>query len=309
MSNNQNIAKRFSIRPLIFGPGAVGSVLGYILESLGMSPRFVNRVGKLIDHKATIESMDVVHQVYFNVEWELQDVSLIFVATKAGDLDAALGRIKAMDLPMVPVIVLCNGAVDEIMERYKSVFGHQLRRGIVTIPVKRQADTHWLISGNKGEVRWGIWQDGSISHQERYLSELAKSHRLYFDAKVEKSVRKKWLFNTCLNSLCADLNLSTNGEALDHTNILKSLFSESWDLGELLWCSWDASPEEVFSELVSLINATELNQNSMVQDIRSGRKTESYFLAGQALVDPKLFPKLFEIHLRIESRYRGYISD
>jgi len=288
----------------IIGPGAMGSVLALELRQVpGTRVVFFGRQGPQ-GHRATLEWNRTHHELDIAAPnlAECRDVSIVFTTTKAHQLSASIATNAAYLAPGIPVVVACNGMVDEEMALLTQRYPFQWRRGTMTYAAKFLAPGRWRVTNERGTLAWGPWPDSQAEPCaiERELVAAIKGWEWQPD--IAQHVREKWLFNSALNSLCGELNLKSNGESLKHRAALATLFAEAYRLGEELWGAWRETEEGLFRRLLALIEATAENQNSLMRDLEQGHRTESLYLAGLLTRASGSYPALQRAHAAIRAQ-------
>lgn len=286
----------------IIGAGAVGSVLGHQLqESLGIVPVFFGRQGPLAHRpRLMIEGKEVARDFPLPTGKDLLGLKVIFLTVKAHQLlDAIHANVKFLPRD-VSVVVLSNGMIDDEMGRLARFYSNYIwRRGVVTHAAKRLEPGRWQVTNAHGTLAFGPWNGGddALKPIERDIVEGLPGTR--WEPNVATLVREKWLFNTSLNTLCGELSLTSNGDALAHRDALRNLFEEAFALGRELWGDWESNGDELFERLLRLIQETAQNQNSLVRDLQLGVMTESPFMAGVLSRSKSRFPSLERAHKKI----------
>jgi ketopantoate reductase len=202
--------------------------------------------------------------------------------------------------PYTTIISVCNGSMEGMLGRFAKSYEHfSWRLGFCTFGVTLSEGSYSLCS-QSGRMFWGPLNRGELpSKTEVELSRLGSLFEWKDD--ILPLVRKKWLFNTSLNTVSALRQLSCNGDILKHLELAKALFAEAYQLGGSLWGPWNESQEESFHDFIKLIHDTKDNENSMARDVRLHRKTESGYLAGLAKEADK-YPLLVQSHKKIISQ-------
>jgi ketopantoate reductase len=287
---------------LIIGPGAVGIALAAQLAEVGLRPVFAGRDDRKT-HAAPrrVVSLEIaasrrVIDLVPATSAELAAVQLVIVAVKAFDLETALAETWGALSPAVPagaaVIPVCNGAVQEIVRaaaRRAPAFTWRL--GLCTFGVTAVGADRYAVRSTRGRLHWGAFVPARApaNAAERRL---AGAPLCSFDLEIEPLVRRKWLFNTTLNSIAAARGLACNGDALRDATELKAVFAEAYALGAARFGSWPETRDRLYDDFLALIADTAGNENSMARDRRLGRRTESAFLAGLAVSEPDRYPRL-----------------
>ncbi len=284
---------------LVIGNGAIGACLAVELEQLGLTPRFIGRAGP-VRFQATFDGpraqrLDFPAPTAHDVE----TAALAMLAVRAFDLEAALAFTSRLGAG-IPVVPLSNGATWDIVRRAAKVRPDlRWRLGFCTVGVSVVGETHYALRSRTGEVSFGPLDAGdqplAIEHR------LVESKGLFrWHPGIAQLARRKWLYNTVINSLTAARRMPKNGELLGDLSTLSSVFAEAMRLAQDLWGPLPQGRDELFRGLCDLIEKTAENENSMARDVRLRRRTESDFLAGLAR-DEKTFPLLAGLHRTIST--------
>jgi ketopantoate reductase len=158
----------------------------------------------------------------------------------------------------------------------------------------------YAVRSRGGEIGFGPLSDDDVG---RTPAEDLVSGRGPFKWHTQAAwaTRRKWLYNTVINSLTAAKRMARNGDLLADLPTLAAVFDEAFKLGESRWQRWPLPRAELYAGLVALIEATADNENSMARDVRLGRRTETEYLAG--LAPASGYPMLNSLHQTILSRF------
>jgi 2-dehydropantoate 2-reductase len=295
------------MRVTMIGPGAVGMFLAQRLLRRGVSVGFVGPEGPRAVRQ-TFKACDGVFDLNLPMPTaaEIADSDLAFVVVKAFQLSQALSATRGLK-PGTPVIVTVNGAIHEVVSHEQRRSPQLLwRLGSCTFGVSRTATGVFEQRSLRGEVLIG-----PFSREES--PSLAEQTIIQNDPEVFawrpdmlQLYRRKWLYNTVINTLCAVMRHPRNGELLNDEPLVGLVFDEAYRLGETLWGPWAFERKALYSGVIDLIRATAENENSMARDVRLGRRTESEFLAGLAK-DRRAYPRLMEFHQRIEAAKKNQV--
>ena len=269
---------------VIVGTGRLAHGLAWILKEKGLRPFLWGRKGSY-PVSVSIEADGKTHRLELPAlqAKDLKQVKLLFFALKAYDLAEGLKQHLPFFPKGIPVIPVGNGAVDGIIEALAPELGtFAWRLGVTTLAVTRLGEQSFSIRGTSAKLVWGSFfcSDSEPTPIEAQLT--ATGAFFIWTRDPFPAYRKKWLFNTTLNSIVGADRLPQNGKVLRKRHKLMMVFSEAYALGEELWGSWEQPPEEIFTELLTLIELTSQNENSIVGDLKEGRPTETDYLAGVA---------------------------
>jgi 2-dehydropantoate 2-reductase len=281
---------------LIVGPGAMGSVLGAFLQK-SFDVFFVDHSGA-INHAPEIEIDNRTKKYNFPQATpdDLSRCTVALFAVKAFALEQAFEN----HLPKLPVgacaISLSNGFVEPVIKLMSEKYSNlKIRLGYCNFGVSTDSGKYLFRSKGSGRLFWGPNKEGQLTKSEELLNQ--NSYCEWCDD-IITSARSKWVYNTVLNGLTAAHRMASNGEALKQKPALQGLFNEAWDLAIDLFNGIDHDKGEVWLGLLSLIQDTAENENSMARDVRLGLQTESDYLAGLANNFGDKYPGLNQIHKR-----------
>lgn len=284
----------------ILGAGAVGCALASQLIKLKLPLALIGRQGPLALN-FQIEGPQGRQDFRTDASFEFD---LIFVTVKAYQIKGlwqSHQSLLAQDTVQA-IIVLCNGLVDQACrEEFPSEL--PLRLGLTTIAVKPLGEKHafQFMNPDTSTVQWGAAQEASDA--EKRLLALAGNLGFEWKSDIDHPRRRKWLFNTALNPICALYGLERNDHAKRHKQEVEALFSEAYLLGKRLWGPWQQSEQDLIQLFWQLIEQTGSNRNSMAVDLQQKRPTEIEFLAGIYRQDPSHdYPRLSQITAAIRQR-------
>jgi len=285
---------------LIIGNGALGIAIASRILEIGESPRFLGRQGPAELKGVKLQSVTI--DLEAPTDEELSQPWVVFITVKAHHLETALKHLEHVRTSC-PVVYLGNGFIDNLWKETQLLFPDLIWRvGLTTFAVSQISEKKFEIHHPKGQVVIGPLLPKSPTLGEKILFEKAPA-AFVWNEHAHYLRRKKWLFNTALNTLCGAHRLRTNGAALSHEPALRLLFHEAFKLGTERWGAWQEPEESLYRELLALIQATSTNENSMSRDVRFGKPTESEYLAGVA-EGHEGYPTLKSFHHKIAGGFR-----
>ena len=282
----------------IVGTGSTASGLGWALNNLGIPFYFIGRSGPTL-HAFSFNEDGKSHRIEAKAPKNLASTAIVFFCVKSYDLTESFQHL-ALFSQQVIAVSLANGAVNELIESgSKSFPRHLFRPGFSTVAVNRNEQSEFTLRSSKGEFQFGPL---SFGNPETDIEKMLTNGGAPFvwNSRIMLYQRRKWLFNTVINSLTAARKLPRNGDLLTDQPMLSAVFAEAHQLGEELWGAWGFDRTDLYSSMLTLIKDTEANENSMAADVRLGRKTESAFLAGLAHTQEKSkYPLLRSLHAKL----------
>lgn len=290
----------------IIGNGAVAAAVGWLLQAGGLGFYHIGRGGPGT-WRYQFEAGGSRASVVSTPPPSLTGTSLVFVCVKAYDLEAALAHL-ALFQHQVTVIPFVNGATTDLMRAAGQKFTqHLLRTGIATLGVSRGEKDVFSLRSRGGLLQFGPFagtepQSPDESQLVGLKPPVADGPRFQWAEDIAGLQKRKWLFNTVINSLTAARQLARNGDLLSDLPTLTAVFTEAFSLAESVFGPWSESKQDLYEKMLRLISDTQDNENSMAADVRLARQTESDFLAGLSARDPSLYPMLWDLHARISRR-------
>lgn len=273
---------------VVIGSGSLAVGLSYYLKSVGFAPRILSRDGAIdmVGYRLKTPEGGWTVDLPAAGAIEIGQADVAFVCVKSYQLKQALSQHLSRLKDGCAVIPVGNGAIDDDLKSAAAEFPKLAwRLGTTTIAVSEEEPGKLALKNPNPRLFWGPFfgQAAEPNETEKALIQ-SKPNLFIWTNDVQLAYRKKWLFNTVLNSLCGALNLKENGEALDHRQALMRAFAEAYSLAETHWEPWPEgiSAQKLFAELLTLINSTYENENSMRKDLRMKRPTETAVLAGVA---------------------------
>jgi 2-dehydropantoate 2-reductase len=281
------------VRIVIFGAGAIGSVLGASLAHGGHTVLLVGRA----DHVAAIraEGLRVTGSIVETVPL-LAETSvppefvpeMALLTSKTFDL-AAAASLFALQVPSpVPTLLPQNGlGIEESVGAALSDGGWSdpprwMVRAVNTLPATLLGPGAVRAAG-RGEVLLGRGS-GPAAQATRAFARLFRASDIPVRTveNLEREVWRKVLINAAVNPVTA-LHGVPNGRLLE-----EPYRTESWDLlHEALETAraydFAFSEEELRADLEKILRATAENRSSMLQDFDRGRRTEIQAISGEIL--------------------------
>ncbi len=215
------------------------------------------------------------------------EARLVFFCVKAFDLSQALEEQATLWDEDIPFITLSNGYLNPIFEKFSAAHkGRHLRAGMTTMGASYDDRGELKVFAAGAETMWGPQKTSNppCSPNADELKSVSKNSGWSWQDDMRPHLRRKWIFNATINTLCAALRLKNNGMLRHHKSLTDDVFAEAYNLSLELWPEPEMkeSLSNVREQLWMLIEKTQLNENSMARDVRLGRMTESVFMAGVA---------------------------
>lgn len=224
------------------------------------------------------------------------DLPVVFFCVKAFDLAEALRQQAPLWAPEIPFVTLCNGFIAGEIESVLDILKDRpLRWGMTTMGAAFQAHGELKVYGEGATTSWGPYQSANAMplDKARYPAASAAEEMVLAANKgwewhpdITPVIRRKWIFNTVLNTMCGALRLSSNGKLINHRTLADAVLEEAYELAKLLWPNRVKDLEKLDflrEQFWILVQKTFDNENSMARDVRLGRRTETSYLAGLAM--------------------------
>jgi 2-dehydropantoate 2-reductase len=286
-----NISRRF----LIYGAGAIGSVIGGMLTKGGHEVVLIGRgvhMDAVADDGLKINGLLGNHEISgITTATSLEELSkepvpeAVMVCVKSCDTQEAIDSLTGSDLigERTAIVSLQNGLGN--VEKIKIAFGEERsfggrvifgaeidKAGSVNVPV--WADKVLLGGGNPGTARYlaGVLTECGIE------SEAVDD--------IFTALWEKVLYNVGLNSLSAILEVPYGelGRESHARSLLVELIKEAYAVAQAENSVSSRSPDDYLDVFFGrLLPATESHNSSMLQDIRRGKETEIDSINGEVV--------------------------
>jgi len=282
------------VRVLILGAGAVGSLLGALLQEGGNSVVLVGRA----DHVAAVNAQGLrvagarARVVRLEATADIPpgaEADVVIVTTKTFGLAAAATAL-ARALSPRPTLLLQNGLGILPAARNALAAGGwpdpapYLVRGVNSIPATWTGPGEVRETG-LGEILLPVPSEaGPAAGAARLFRMLLDGARVPVEAvpEFEREVWRKALLNAAVNPVTAVRGV-TNGELLNEPARTEALQLLGEALAVARAAGFGFTSEEVTRDLERIVRATAANRSSMLQDIDRGRPTEIDAISGEIL--------------------------
>ncbi|MGA3022742.1 MAG: 2-dehydropantoate 2-reductase [Thermoplasmata archaeon] len=279
---------------LVVGAGAVGSLIGALLQEGGYSVLLVGRA----DHVAALQSQGLhvsgSRPRVVRVEAAVaippgNEADVVLVTTKTFGL-APTATELARAVPPRPVLFLQNGlGILPVAQAALRSGGWDdpaayTVRGVNSIPAT------WVGPGEVRETGLGEIllpvpsEAGPSAGAARLFRMLFEGARVPVEAvpEFEREVWRKALVNAAINPVTAARGV-TNGELLEEPGRTEALRLLGEALAVARAAGFGFTSEEVTRDFERIVRATASNRSSMLQDLDRGRPTEIDAISGEIL--------------------------
>ncbi len=282
------------MRVVVFGAGAIGSLLGLKLGRAHQEVLLVAReadVAAMRVHGITVEGTEEVTGLLPVVD-ALTDgmrADAVLLTVKSPDVTAAAEEIGRRMRPVPPMLLLQNGlGIEELAARGLRAAGAApgpglLTRGINTIPATQLAPGRIRAAGD-GEVLLGrTGPPEAIAAAELFRGLLSSGGvRVRLVDDLEREVWRKAILNAAINPVTADHGIPNGQLARDPwRGQVEQLLREAQEVARA--AGYPFTDDEIEADLWRVVRATAANRSSMLQDVSRGRRTEIESISGEIL--------------------------
>jgi 2-dehydropantoate 2-reductase len=281
------------VRIVVFGAGAIGSLLGASLAHAGHTVLLIGRA----DHVAAIRAEGlrvtgaIVESVSLRAETTVPadfvpEVALLTV--KTFDLSSAANLFALQVTTPVPTLLPQNGlGVEEPVRNALSGGGwpepeRWLVRAVNSMPATLVGPGA-VRAGGRGEIVLGRAR-GPAADATRKFTRIFRAAAIPVRVAVdlEREVWRKALLNSAINPVTA-LHGIPNGRLLEepYRTEAQELLHEA--LATARASGYGFPEKEVRADLERIVRATAENRSSMLQDFDRGRRTEIQAISGEIL--------------------------
>ena len=271
------------MRIYILGAGSIGSLFGALLSKIGEDVTLIGREEHVeaINNRGLkvvgVEEFTVCPKAVTKIPSELPD--LIILATKSYSTAYALECAKESIGENTWVLSIQNGLgnEDEALKYTKNVLG-----GITTngASLERWGVVRWV---GKGITIIGNYPRGKGKFAERVVALFKKAG---LEAEIsENIVGWKWakaIVNSAINPIGAIMEVK-NGDILENDHLLAlamEVVKEGCQVAIQKGIEFEVDPMKL---LLDTLERTRDNYNSMLQDMKRGKRTEIDFINGKII--------------------------
>ncbi len=271
---------------LVFGAGALGSLVGGLLAQehdvslYGRKPHMtaVAQQGLTITGKTELKVTP--HACYDFAELSTPD--LLILTVKAYDTSAAIEEARSIIGPGTLVFSLQNG-LDNI-ERIMSSIGNQGVIGGVTCHGVTFVDNGHVHHAGTGDTVIGVPRGAKTTDEElqRVASVLTEAG---FPTRTTDNLQgetwAKIIVNACINPLTSIIGMP-NGALVDNDelfSLMEAIYNEAMALVETIGVT--LPKQDPWDKTLTVVQLTNENRSSMLQDIQREKLTEIDAINGQ----------------------------
>ncbi|AIG98695.1 ketopantoate reductase family protein [Archaeoglobus fulgidus] len=260
-------------RVQIMGAGALGSLVGALIQLAGYDVIFVARGKQLEALKNGLRVSGLKNaelKVYCTSQPE--DADITFVTVKAYDTETVAKKLAEVDAGVV--CSLQNGVGnEEILAKYcRKVLG-----GVTTYGANLKDYGHVVYAG-EGYTYVGE-MDGRVSGEAEMVADVLRDAGIRAEAveDIEFRIWAKAVVNAAINPITAICRVK-NGEVVRNPHlweVARAVADEGRQVMARMGYEFDAA-----SEVRKVAEMTAENRSSMLQDLERGKRTEVEFING-----------------------------
>jgi len=261
------------MRVQIMGAGALGSLVGSLIQIAGYEVIFVARGKQLLALKKGLRVSGLKEfEISVYCTDKPEDADITFVTVKAYDTESAAKRLAEVDAGVV--CSLQNGVGnEEILSEYcKRVLG-----GVTTYGANLKDYGHVVYAG-EGYTYIGE-MDGSLSKEAEMVVDVLNNSGIRAEVvrDIEFRIWMKAVINAAINPITAICKVR-NGEVVRNPylwEVAKAVAEEGREVMAKMGYEFDA-----VAEVRRVAEMTAENKSSMLQDLERGKRTEVEFING-----------------------------
>ncbi len=266
------------------GAGAIGSLFGSLLEKGDIDTlligrqNHVNAIRKKGLFVSGIEEFNVKIEASTNPH-DAKDSDIIIITTKAYDTRNALLDILPILNNKVTVMSLQNGA-GNIEEISKYVDKQNIIGAVTSMGAFLEAPGSLQFKGK------GATMIGAISEKNNNAKEIVKIFnsagiKAEFTDNIKREIWSKVIINSAINSIASIFDCE-NGILLDE-NLLELIREVTTEGKIILQKEGINISNNIYENTVNVVKNTSKNINSMLTDIRKGKRTEIDYINGKII--------------------------
>ena len=261
------------MRVQIMGAGALGSLVGSLIQIAGYEVIFVARGKQLLALKKGLRVSGLKEfEISVYCTDKPEDADITFVTVKAYDTESAAKSLAEVDAGVV--CSLQNGVGnEEILSEYcKRVLG-----GVTTYGANLKDYGHVVYAG-EGYTYIGE-MDGSLSKEAEMVVDVLNNSGIRAEVvrDIEFRIWMKAVINAAINPITAICKVR-NGEVVRNPylwEVAKAVAEEGKEVMAKMGYEFDA-----VAEVRRVAEMTAENKSSMLQDLERGKRTEVEFING-----------------------------
>jgi 2-dehydropantoate 2-reductase len=271
-----------AVRVLVFGAGAIGSLLGGVLSE--------DHDVTIIGRKSHVDAVNArglqitghtnrIARPIATTEVPSADFEVVFVTTKAYDTANAVDALRVFWRAST-FVTLQNGLgnAERIAERADRVLAGTTSHGVTFVG---PGEVH---HAGVGEIAIGAWHGTTLDDARRLATALtAAGLRASAIPDTRGELWSKVVVNGAINPLTAVLRVP-NGTLVAHEDLRHLLTAISREaVSAANAAGVELTPETLTERAMEVAAKTAENRSSMLQDVERGRRTEIDAITGELL--------------------------
>jgi len=278
----------------VVGVGAVGSVITYALNEVGIKPVLIHRNARVAEfyreHGVKVEVLgegerviEGLHTTYDGIQPGL--IGLAFICVKAYDVRNALSELSRL-LNRDSILVMCQNGLGSTELAEKIVGPNNVLQAIIGFGANRVSRHEVRLTGI-GPSYVGPKRKGAPSTLHAVAKHVSELLRVINFTYVDESEGYRWVklgINAGINPVTAILGVK-NGVVSDDVYARSVALAAANEVKEVAVAKGVSLPKDPAGALLSVARNTAENYSSMLQDIRSGRRTEVDYINGSVYLE------------------------
>jgi len=278
----------------VIGVGAIGSVITYALNEAGIKPVLIHRnarVAKLYrEYGVKVKVLggeeriiEGLHTTYDNTQ--PGSIGLAFVCVKAYDVRDVLSKLPRL-LSRDPVVIMCQNGLGSTELAERIVGPNNVLQAVIGFGANRVSRHEVRLTGI-GQSYVGPKRRGAPSTLHavaKHVSELLREISFKY---VDESEGYRWVklgINAGINPVTAILGVK-NGVVSNDVRARGVALAAASEVKEVAVAKGISLPMDPGNALLDVARSTAENYSSMLQDIRSGRRTEVDYINGSVYLE------------------------
>ena len=264
---------------LIVGPGAIGSIMGFLLSESGFDVSFFHPDRKRVEELSGIKlvfpdgSTRVLRRRFFHRDNLEGEFDAVFFTVKAYQLRCALDYVLSRSIDFELLIFMQNGLGHVEIVSNLNIPRNRVFFGVTTNGGFRKEKNVVYVTNAHGDTVLAPFEKGQT------LPDWLKLDWISYHPSYSSVLWTKAVVNAAVNPLTGVIE-AENGRLLEERffRIVERVVNEI----ELLASSLNIKflVDSPLNEVRRVLIMTQKNRSSMLQDIENGRRTENDYITG-----------------------------
>ncbi len=278
----------------VIGVGAVGSVITYALNEVGIKPLLIHRDAQVAElyreYGVKVKVLgggeriiEGLHATYDNIQ--PGSIGLAFICVKAYDVRDVLSKLPRL-LSKDPVVIMCQNGLGSTELAERIVGPNNVLQAVIGFGANRVSRHEVHLTGI-GQSYVGPKRKGApptLHAVAKHVSELLREINFKY---VDESEGYRWVklgINAGINPVTAILGVK-NGVVSNDVRARSVALAAASEVKEVAVAKGISLPMDPGNALLDAARSTAENYSSMLQDIRSGRRTEVDYINGSVYLE------------------------